>query len=187
MSDPKPSRRNDARTVRSRLALRQALLALIGQKPFEQISIRDITTAAGVSYPVFFRQFSSPQELLADIAADEIHALLSLPFLAPHESALGICRHVHERRPLWTALLTAGAASAMRGEFIRTAKEITGRRGRINPWLPIDLTPAVTVSALFEILAWWLAQPEDYPIERVARYIEVLVIEPVARPQPSES
>lgn len=186
MPATKPVRRPDARAARSREALRRALLGLIAHKGFAQISIRDITNAAGVSYPVFFRQFGSTEELLADIATGEIQDLLSLPVADARTSAQGICRYVQERRQLWKTLLTGGAASVMRSEFIRTAKALTAQRGRINPWLPIDLTPAVTVSALFEILAWWLAQPEDYPLEQVARYIEVLVLEPVLRPQPTE-
>jgi hypothetical protein len=38
-------------------------------------------------------------------------------------------------------------------------------------------------SGLFEILAWWLRLPEDYPLENVVKIIDVLIIQPTARPQ----
>lgn len=175
----------DARAARSRNALRGALLDLIEQKSFDQISIRDITTAAGVSYPVFFRQFATREDLLADVASEEIKTLLT-PFLDWQESsALTICRSVQAHRTLWTTLLTAGAASIMRSEFIRVAKETAPSLDkRVNPWLPVGLTAGVIVSGMFEVLAWWLTQPKDYPVEYIARILEVLVFEPAMRPQP---
>lgn len=184
MPAPTKSRLKDARAVRSRQALKAALLTLIEQKSFEQISIRDLTSAAEVSYPVFFRQFSSKEDLLGDVATEEIRALLTLPFQRLEESsALVICRYIQNHRTLWKTLLTAGAASIMRMEFIRIAKELVETHKRVNPWLPVELTASVVVSGLFEILAWWLAQAEDYPVEHVARIVEVLAFEPAIRPQ----
>lgn len=174
----------DARAVRSRQALKTALLTLIEQKSFEQISIRDITTTAEVSYPVFFRQFSSKEDLLGDVATEEIRALLTFPVQSfEKSSALVICRYIQSHRTLWKTLLTAGASSIMRMEFIRIAKELAEKHKRINPWLPVELTASVVVSSLFEILAWWLSQAEDYPIEHVARIVDVLAFEPAIRPQ----
>jgi hypothetical protein len=43
----------DARALRSGQALRDALLVLLLQKPFDQITIRDICATAGVHYATF--------------------------------------------------------------------------------------------------------------------------------------
>lgn len=178
---------NDARALRSRDALRAALLELIEQSPFEQVTIRDITRVAGVSYPVFFRRYASKEELLEDIATEEVRALLSLtsPIFDAHrqtESLHALCTYIDGRRAMWASLLTGGAASAMREEFMRIAKEIAGTRERSNPWLPTELAASFVVSALFEILSWWLKQPADYPIENVINFIEVLIVRSTARP-----
>lgn len=176
------SRPNDARAVRSRDALRDALLALIEEQPFEQISIRDITTKAEVSYPVFFRRYATKEQLLDDIAAEEVRRLLSLtlPMFDAHkeiESVHALCNYVNEHRVLWTRLLTGGAASIMREEFKRIAKEISASRKPTNPWLPTDLAVPFVVSGLFEILAWWLSQPADYPVGLVVKLIDALVVQ----------
>jgi AcrR family transcriptional regulator len=173
--------------MRSRDALRAALLSLVEQRPLEQISIRDITAQAGLSYQVFFRRYASKEELLEDIATDEVRRLLSLSrpmFEAKQhdESLRALCDYVNEHRSLWTRLLTGGAAPAMRREFKRIAAEIGRGRERTNPWLPTDLAETFVVSGLFEILSWWLRQPADYPVENVVKIIDVLIVRATAEP-----
>lgn len=181
------SRPDDARALRSRKALQDALLALIEEKPFDQITVRDITAAAGVSYPVFFRRYATKEQLLEDIATGEVRRLLSLTtplFDDPRENAslTALCRYIDDHRSLWERLLTGGAAAAMRGEFQRIAKEIEKTRERSNPWLPVELAASFIVSGLFEIIAWWMGQPADYPIENVVKIIDALIVRSTARP-----
>ncbi len=181
----------DARVLRSREALRSALLRLLEQKPLDQISIQDITSEAGVSYPTFFRQFAAKEDLLEDIAEDEIRRLLSLTMplfdeQQQKQALQALCEYVNDHRSLWTVLLTGGAATAMREEFIRIAEEIGRTRDhkgeRTNPWLPLDLVGRFVVNGIFEILAWWLRQPEDYPMENVMTFLDVLVVRSTAQP-----
>lgn len=181
------SRPDDPRALRSREALRGALLSLIEEHPFEQISIRDITVRAGVSYPVFFRRYETKEELLADIAAGQVRQLLSLtvPIFNTHtqeESLRALCGYVEDHRLLWTRLLTGGAGPVMREEFRQIAKEIAYQQPRANPWLPIDLAAAFVATGLFEILAWWLGQPADYPFENIVKMIDTLIVRATARP-----
>lgn len=181
------SRPYDARAMRSREALRTALLALIEEQPLDQISIRDITNQAGVSYPVFFRRYATREQLFEDIATEEVRRLLGLtqPIFetqSPQESLRALCGYVNEHRALWTRLLTGGAATAMREEFMRIAREIGSTRERRNPWLPTELAAPFVVGGLFEILAWWLRQPEDYPVENIVTIIDVLIVRSTAQP-----
>jgi AcrR family transcriptional regulator len=173
----------DARMVRTRAALRAALLSLIERKSYDQITIRDIVADAGVGYATFFRHHPTKGALLEDVAADEIGRLvaMSVPALnaeGNRASCLALCGYVNERRALWSALLTGGAAGVMREEFVRVAIELTPTLASSNGALPTDLGAVFGVSATVEILAWWLRQPEDYPIERVAEFLDRLVITP---------
>lgn len=183
-----PTQPDDARAQRSIEALRAALLDLIERKPFEQITIRDITDAADLSYPTFFRRFASKEALLEDIAAAEVGRVLHLGEQAFEQrerpdSGAALCAYVQEHRRLWTVLLTGGAASAMRREFTRISREIAQSRARANPWIPIDLASAYTTSGIFEILTWWMQQPEDYPIENVIQYFDALIVDVLGRPR----
>lgn len=172
------------RARRSSEALKEALLALIEDKPFEQIAIREITAKAGVSYPVFFRRYENKEQLLEDIAVSEIEALLSVSFPmfekhAESESLYAVCLYVEQHRRLWSRLLTGGAAPAMREEFLRIAQEM-GQK--YEYWVPIELISRVVVGSLFEVLAWWLSMPADYPIKKVVKLLDVLVVRTGSRP-----
>ncbi len=182
-----PTKPDDARATRSIEALQQALLDLLDDRPFDQIAIKDITEAAGLSYPTFFRRFASKDELLEQIAAGEVRQLLKLgeSALATRDptSSAKMCEYVQARRKLWTTLLTGGASSAMRAEFMRIAREIAHSRPQANPWLPIDLAVPFVTNGIFEILAWWMRQPEDYPVKHVIGLFNALVVDITARPR----
>jgi AcrR family transcriptional regulator len=177
----------DARMVRSRAALRAALLELLEQKPFDQITIREITSTAGTGYATFFRHYETKSALLNDLAADQISALLQmcLPVLRVSDArpaAIALCRHVDKHRKLWTALLTGGAAGTMREEFIRQASRVPPfMRPQPHTWLPDDLRIIFGVCATVEILAWWLQKGRSFTVEQVAEIIDRMVITPAVR------
>lgn len=187
-ADQRMSRPNDARALRSREALRTGLLALLQEQPFHQISIRDITKQAGVSYPVFFRRYASKEELFADLAAEEVRNLLTrtYPMLEHVQAADGIhamCVYVQERRALWKALLTTGGASAMRDEFTQLSADIGHAGPRSNPWLPVSLASSFVATGILEILTWWLNQPDDYPTRNIEIFLDRLIVRPAGIPQ----
>ena len=168
--------------------MRAAFLRLIERKPLEEISIREITECAGVSYPTFLRRYASKAELLEEIATEEVRILLSLgdPAFraAPQGNATELCCHVHTHRKLWTVLLNGGAAHAMREEFKRIAEEMAYTRPPANAWFPVELAVPFVTSGIFEILAWWLRQPEGYPIEHVVTLFNALIVDVAARHRP---
>jgi len=183
-----PTKPDDARAQRSIEALSEAFLQLLEHKPLEDITIKEITAQAGLSYPTFFRRYSGKEDLLADIATEEVRRLLSLSAQALNErdsqkSVESLCAYVQVNRGLWKTLLTGGAAPAMREEFMRLSMERPRPRKRANPWLPFDLAVPFVASGMFEIFAWWMAQPEDYPVENVITIIDELIIDLARRPR----
>jgi AcrR family transcriptional regulator len=172
--------------VRSRAALRAALLTLLEQKSFDQITIREITSEAGTGYATFFRHYETKSALLNDLAEDQISALLqlSLPVLSVKDArpaAIALCRYVDRHRKLWTALLTGGAAGTMREEFMRQASQTPSLQIPPRAWLPDDLSTIFGVCATVEILAWWLQKGHQFSVEQVAEIIDRLVITPAVR------
>jgi AcrR family transcriptional regulator len=179
---------SDARIVRTKAALHDALLALLEEKPFDAITVRDLSARAGIGYATFFRHYASKAALLDDVAADDIRELLDLG-LAQLETvdtragAETFFRHVDEKRALWSALLTGGAAGRMREEFIRQAgaqaSVIAPAQQNNGSWLPEDLKVIFGVGAAVEILAWWLYRGRDYSVEQAAEILDRLVVSPM--------
>ncbi len=177
---------DDARAQRSLDALRSAFLELIASRPLSEISIKEICDQAGLSYPTFYRRFAGKEELLARIATDEVRLLLQLGLAAAKRgeggsSAKAMCEYIEAHRSLWRTLLTGGAADAMRQEFMLLSREVAETQPRSNPWLPVDLAVPFVSSGIFEILAWWMKQPDSYPTSNVIKLIDALVIDNTAR------
>ncbi len=174
----------DARQVRSRHALTGALLALLEEKPFDQVTIREITARAGTGYATFFRHYPTKEALLGDVASAEIAGLIAMttPVLSDtnsYASSLALCVHVGNHHKLWSALLTGGAAGIVRAEFIRQARVLAETMPQPEGWLPADLAVVYGTGSTIDLLAWWLAQEQDYPPDRIAEILDKLVIAPL--------
>jgi len=183
VTDSSPRTGTDARMVRTRAALRRGLLRLLERKHFDQITVRDIAGEAKIGYATFFRHHESKSELLEEVAEEQIRNLvaLALPLLVADDtrgSCLALCSYVNEHRAIWSALLTGGAGGAMREEFIRQAMRVGSGQVQRSSWLPVELGAIFGVSATVEILAWWLRQPHDFTVERIADIIDRLVVTP---------
>lgn len=177
----------DARALRSGQALRDALLALLEQKPFDQITIRDVCARAKVHYATFFRHHATKEALLDDIAKDQIRRLIELT-LAIREGSdyqAGVellCAYVDEHRRLWSILLNGGAGGAMREEWLRQSRIVAATEGPANGWLPVELGTICAATLIAETLAWWVAQPPDaYSVAEVARILHRLLTSSIVR------
>jgi len=173
----------EQRLTRTRPALYGALLALLEEKLFEQVTVREITDRAGVGYATFFRRYPDKQALLHDVAAGEIRKLLAMALPILHTvdsraSAQALCAYVWGHRKLWSALLTGGAAATLKEEFINEAQRLSTESSQ--SWLPGTLSVVFPVSATVEILAWWLKQEKPPSVKRMAEIIDVLVVRPTA-------
>lgn len=178
----------DARAVRSGLALREALLSLLTHKPFDQITIREITAEAGVHYATFFRHYPTREALLDDIAREQIEQLNKLTMAVRDASDTqtgfhALCAYVGNHRPLWSTLLNGGAGAAMREEWVRQSKRVAAVESPINSWLPVDLGTVCAATLIAETIAWWVGQPEDsYSVDDIAKILLRLLTTSIIAP-----
>jgi AcrR family transcriptional regulator len=184
--------KGDPRSLRSQDAMRRAFLQLLEGQTLERITIQDITAAAGVSYVTFFRHYSTKEELLGEIAAEQIRRLvdLTLPILDAEDSrasSLALCSYVNDHRPLWSRLLTGGAAGVLRQEYIRVSAEISATRAQPGSWLPADIAGILFVSSTLELLAWWLRQDRPMSVDRIAGMLDKVIATPILQANHDES
>jgi AcrR family transcriptional regulator len=173
----------DARQVRSRNALCGAMLEVLQETSFDQITIREISSRAGTGYATFFRHYPTKEALLGDVAAEEICTLMTMTasmMSGPDrfKAVLDLCNYVDAHRKLWTALLTGGAAGIVRKEMLRQAEGLGDER-QCPEWLPSDLALRIGVSSAIDVLVWWLEQSEHYSSDQIAIILDRLVISPI--------
>jgi AcrR family transcriptional regulator len=171
----------DRRVRKTRKAIRRALETLLQDTSIEQITIKQLSVEADIGYTTFFRHFPTKEAALADLADSEAEELLrhSLPLLKSAGSLIAtidMCRHVDERRRLWSALLLGGAAPLMRESLIRHTLEMSGEWPQRQPWLTIESGTSLIIGLVVETLGWWLSQASELPTEEVAQIMDKLFI-----------
>lgn len=177
--------RPDARIEKSRRALHSALIDLVAEMPFEEVTIAAITKRADIGYATFFRHYPTTGALLGEIADELIGQLLVriAPLMLTRETsaaALALTRFVEMHRSLCQALLV-GAGDAIRRDL--TARAVEAARTAEAPapdWLPQELSVIHAVSATLTVLRWWLEQDRSEDAEAVAKIVDRLVFGPIA-------
>jgi AcrR family transcriptional regulator len=177
---------SDARVVRTRDALREAMTALAAENPLDAITVRAIAARAGVGYATFFRHYTDKDALLADVAARLSQDFLRQvrPLLLQSDrlaAARSLCAFVGERVPLYKALLAGGSGETVRAEMLRaTLTTMAAARQRPAEGPLDDLVLFHLVSATLNLLSWWLRHMDEVDIDTMAEVIERAVLAPVS-------
>jgi len=167
------------------LSLHEAMLKLIETRPFDEITVDDITAQARVGRSTFYRHFATKEELTESIAKVEIDRLVDLTFPLLRQdgssaSCLALAGYVHEHRRLWKVLVNGGASRVMRETFVKKSSTRGVSTLELPPLdIPVNLAAAFGVAAVFEVLSWWLAQSDPAPVDIVADYLDRLAVRPV--------
>lgn len=180
-------RRDGTKMARTHAALQQALLLLLEERSFEQITVREITSRAGVGYATFFRRYTDKEELLHDLAAREIQNLLTMTLPIFHTadtpaSTEALCAYVWKQQQLWRALLAGGAAATLKDEYLRQALLVAENRIDTNAWLPVDLAVRFSVTVIVETLSWWLKHEDPPSVKAMAAIVNRLALQPIIAP-----
>lgn len=165
----------DRRTRRTKRLLRNALVQLVLDNGFDNITVEDVTEHADISRATFYKYYRDKQDLLDQIVNDvqtDLHARL-LP-LAPASSrgftgkpVLELFRHAREERDAYRMILRGeGNGSALR-EFVNrrtavAAQIFTDRASHHGVALRIDaeVLARAWVGEQVTVLQWWLEQDE---------------------------
>jgi AcrR family transcriptional regulator len=175
----------DARVVRTRDALRQAMVDLAAESALDAITVRAIAARAGVGYATFFRHYVDKEALLADVADMLTAAFLAQvrPLLREKDrrgAARSLCAFVEDNLPIHQALIAGGAGETVRAGMLRQTLETTARARQSAPGGPLDdLLLFHLVSSILNLLAWWLRNFEEVDADTMAEIIDRGVLTPV--------
>jgi AcrR family transcriptional regulator len=185
--DPAPAA--DRRVRRSHRLMGDALLALIVEKGYDAITIKDITDRADVAYVTFFRHFKDKDELLllrleeelAGLRARAEHAARAVG-TAGEEQAAGqaIFEYVWEKQVLYRALFgSQGTTWRVRQTALKViaAVFLESCSPLHQPGLiPAELAANHMAAALLALIDWWLYQPTRASAEQIADIYERLIV-----------
>ncbi len=173
----------DKRQQRSRKLLGEAIISLILEQGYENITIKSITERADVAYVTFFRHFESIDHLLSWVLEESINALVQM-----HEQSLNdetrsapecfiqegllIFEHVAQHADLYRILFTSPGALAV----LKRTKTHVSKLAIEDFQRWIDGTPLVYeilamsyVNNLFGLIEWWLEHDMQPDITTMAQ------------------
>ena len=172
------------RIERSRAAMREALLDLLGEMPLEAVTGARVAAKAQVGYATYFRHYQNVRDLLVDTVvhlADDLSArmLAAIAGADTAGAAKVLIETVERRRGAFLALLT-GAGDETRGMLTRHIIDRTAALPDLSPaWLPARLALRFAVASTVELLDWWLRDEPERSAEEVAALLDRLIIAPL--------
>lgn len=176
----------DRRILRTRRMLSEAILALIVEKPYESITVSDITARADVNRATFYHHFQTIDELLNYALKAQFDELVArfdtLPsgegIMFDYEANVLVFRHVGEHARLYRVLLGEqglGQIIYRMTQYIaviceRLLPEHTTLRNAQDPaYVPVPVMAQHMAGSMIGLMRWWLLNEMPTPPEEVAR------------------
>lgn len=127
----------DLRVKKTRRAIRSAFYSLLMEKPFEKITVKDITERAEINKTTFYAHYDTiydlvdqlEEEIVADVIARLDGAMILLT--DPHNFVLDLAKNLEEVRLPFSRLPSAGTAKF--AEHLRTAIQQYAEEEGLDP------------------------------------------------------
>lgn len=177
----------DRRITKSQDAIKKALIELMSEKHFNQITIQDISDRANVSRKTLYLHYMDKYDLLDKLIEEHINKLRELQQASSDLSFIEGGRiwfeYLENNYLFFSTMLASQAALSFRNRFLEFV--IDGLKDEINPKDEKNLGISEPVilrfiaAAYVEIVEWWFINEMPYPphqmAEQVGRLIERLV------------
>lgn len=177
----------DRRVARTQGALRDALIALILERGWDETSVQDVCDRANVGRSTFYAHFANKEKLLTSGFGALRQALRAQarnpagPRVADLGFARGLIEHAYENQRLFRAVIGKRSGLAVQRGFrqllIELVEEDLGAGG-----VPVARREAAAhyiAGALFELLTWWVDSRNSlapHELERILRELTTPVL-----------
>jgi AcrR family transcriptional regulator len=180
----------DRRVQRTRALLLSALLDLIVERGYEEVSVQDIVDRANVGRSTFYVHFLDKRQLLLS-GVERLQVLLSQHAVEPSASvptdrllkfSLPLFQHIQANLRFCRALLGSQCSTIVEPQIERFLADIL--REELAVYVVSDTAGAVpfevvvphTVSAFLGVLRWWMGQPTPCAAEEIDRQFRALSV-----------
>ena len=182
----------DRRIRRTQKLLGEALIALVLEKGYKNITIQDVTERADIGYRTFFRHYAGLDELSLDIAQErleELYSALDLPDVgeeiadpvsAFHESGVALFQHIEKNQKVFQVLFLDTSMRFILEPVMQAACEKSEILLDILPEPNIAAPIAANhiIASVFALMRWWLSNDMPYSPERMGEIYTDLIIKP---------
>lgn len=155
----------DRRVLRTRDTLGDALIALMQEKAFDEITVQEVLDRAGVGRSTFYAHYRDKDDLFLSDVEDFMGMMstlltrrgVSLERVAPVAELFG---HIAEVREFYASVVASGKVKDVlelgQGFFARSIEERLRMAGVVMEATELKAHAHALAGALFSLLQWWL-------------------------------
>lgn len=180
--------RHDRRSQRTQQALMEALVALLAEKHYDEVSINDIVERANVGRSTFYAHFQTKDELLKN-GFERALVLLVEQISAGGSSgrelqldSTPLFRHAQGHYELYRTLVWgSGLELLTRDGHAALSARLEDRlapvlAGQPEPAVPLAILAYSLSGTLLILLKWWLDHKMPHPPERMDAFFQQLAM-----------
>jgi AcrR family transcriptional regulator len=169
----------DRRTLRTRQALHQALIRLVLERGYDQITVADIAEAANVGRSTFYAHFTDKDDLLRS-GIGYLKSMLTDPSgdrSDPLQFSTFLTEHLREQRKLCRALMQGASGpiilSSLQASICEVVRDGLRHRRRVSP---DEIEVQFIVGAYLSLVTWWLDRGAKESVATIDRRFRELAI-----------
>ena len=180
--------REDRRTKRTRKLLQEALIKLVFQKSFEDITVQDIIDEADVGRSTFYAHYLNKEDLILTNFGDMVEGLsqgMELSENSKRDRILPVQElfdHVKDQYQLLQAMgsgrvinLFFQKGHAMWSQMVESRLHVLVAKGH-TPHVPLPILANHVAGSLTSMFRWWLDHHMPYPPDRMDQMFHMMVM-----------
>jgi len=179
--------KNDRRSQRTRQALGDALVELMMERGYDDVSIKDIIDRANVGRSTFYSHYADKDELFVG-QLDRLMEVLSrhipqeLSDGNPFFPSLGLFQHIKEQWKLYRILAWGSGVDVLTKHLQRTMSEKIEQRllayGQ-DYEVPVPILANFLSGSFLSLVKWWLDNKMTYSPEQMDEMFQKLALRSV--------
>ncbi len=181
----------DRRIRRTQKLLQSALVALILEKGYRNITIQDVAGRADIGYRTFFRHYASLDALLTDVVQnvmDELDRRLDIyrpltgdPGVEMTEKGRQLFAYVREHEAIFRVVLLDDSARFVLHPLLeRTRRRVeTALQAMPERRLPRPVVANHLIISTLALMRWWLEFDFPHDAARMGQIFVDLIVRPV--------
>ncbi|MEK3722612.1 TetR/AcrR family transcriptional regulator [Paenibacillus sp. FSL H8-0034] len=173
----------DRRILKTQVALKKAVIDLMLEKNFDDITIQDLSDRANVSRGTIYLHYLDKFDLLDKLVEEHIDVLRETcreaSELSFTESTLIWTEYFERNYSFFSMMLASKGAPYFRGRFLDLLIEELGNEANVtngkNEGLNEDLLVRFAASAFVGVVEWWFTNEKPVPHHVLAEQLGTLL------------
>ncbi|GGI96483.1 TetR family transcriptional regulator [Alicyclobacillus cellulosilyticus] len=173
----------DRRVLKSREAIKQAVLELMSEKSFDDITVQDIADRANVNRGTIYLHYADKFDLLDKLIEEHIEEMRSIAEWACDldwiEATRVFFEYFEQHHRFFSTMLASKAAPSFRARFlsylIESFRAELTKEGGGDPRIDQEVMLRFVATAYVGVVEWWITSGMPHPPAYMAEQVGMLL------------